>query len=115
MTDADNIHAYKERTNSGVIKLKNVISEKLSLLNQAHILKHIKELDESEQEKLINQIENLDFSVLDELGAEEKRGHIEPLYAMTLKEIEENKKRYTDIGIQARLFVRLHLAEIMII
>ena len=98
MTDADNIHAYKERTNSGVIKLKNVISEKLSLLNQAHILKHIKELDESEQENFINQIENLDFSVLDENVADEKRGVIEPLFAMTIEEAEKNKARHREIG-----------------
>jgi len=98
LTDADNIHAYKERTNSGVIKLKNVISEKLSLLNQAHILKHIKELDESEQEKLINQIENLDFSVLNENVADEKRGVIEPLFAMTIEEAEKNKARHREIG-----------------
>ena len=81
--------------------MKNVISEKLSMLNQTHLLKYIKELSEVQQNKLINQIENLDFSVLDEVGTEEKRGHIEPLYAMTLKEIDENKKRYTDIGVQA--------------
>jgi len=81
--------------------VKNVISEKLSMLNQTHLLKYIKELSDAQQEKLIKQIESLDFSVLDELGAEEKRGHIEPLYAMTLKYIEENKKHYTDIGIQA--------------
>ncbi|MBE6842832.1 MAG: UDPGP type 1 family protein [Ruminococcus sp.] len=81
--------------------MKNVISEKLSMLDQTHLLKYIKELSEVQQNKLINQIENLDFSVLDEVGTEEKRGHIEPLYAMTLKEIDENKKRYTDIGVQA--------------
>ena len=98
MIDADNIHTYKERTNSRVIKLKNVISEKLSLLNQAHILKHIKELDESEQEKLINQIENLAFSVLDENVADEKRGVIEPLFAMTIEESEKNKARHREIG-----------------
>ena len=61
------------------------------MLNQTHLLKYIKELSDAQQEKLIKQIESLDFSVLDELGAEKKRGHIEPLYAMTLKDIEENK------------------------
>lgn len=81
--------------------MKNVISEKLSMLNQTHLLKYIKELSEVQQDKLIKQIENLNFSVLDEVGVEEKRGYIEPLYAMTLKEINENKKRYTDIGVQA--------------
>jgi UDP-N-acetylglucosamine/UDP-N-acetylgalactosamine diphosphorylase len=81
--------------------VKNVISEKLSMLNQIHLLKYIKELSDVQQEKLIKQIENLNFSVLDEVGVEEKRGYIEPLYAMTLKEINENKKRYTDIGVQA--------------
>ena len=73
--------------------MKNVISEKLSILNQAHILKHIKELPESEQEELIEQIESLDFSVLDETGADEKRGRIEPLYATTLSEIDKNRDK----------------------
>ena len=78
--------------------MKNVISEKLSLLNQAHLLKHIKELGDNEQKKLINQLENLDFSVLDENVADEKRGVIEPLFATTLEEIEKNKERYREAG-----------------
>ena len=81
--------------------MKNVISEKLSILNQAHILKHIKELPESEQEELIEQIESLDFSVLDETGADEKRGRIEPLYATTLSEIDKNRDKYRKTGIEA--------------
>ncbi len=81
--------------------MKNVISEKLSILNQSHILKYHSELSEADQEKLINQIENLDFSVLDETGAEEKRGKIEPLFAMTLSETEKNREAYRRTGIKA--------------
>ena len=81
--------------------MKNVISEKLSILNQSHLLKHIKELPESEQAGLINQLETLDFSVLHETGAEEKRGHMEPLYAATLADIEKNRETYRKTGIEA--------------
>lgn len=81
--------------------MKNVISEKLSILNQSHLLKHIKELPESEQSGLINQLETLDFSVLHETGAEEKRGHMEPLYAATLADIEKNRETYRKTGIEA--------------
>lgn len=81
--------------------MKNVISEKLSILNQSHLLKHIKELPESEQSGLINQLETLDFSVLHETGAEEKRGHMEPLYAVTLADIEKNRETYRKTGIEA--------------
>lgn len=81
--------------------MKNVISEKLSILNQSHLLKHIKELSETDQNRLIEQIENLDFSVLNETGAEEKRGVIEPLYATTLADIAEKKESYRKTGIEA--------------
>ena len=81
--------------------MKNVISEKLSILNQEHILKYYKELSEKEQDRLIDQIEDLDFSVLDETGAEEKRGTIEPLFATTLADIEKNRESYRKTGIEA--------------
>ena len=80
--------------------MKNVISEKLSILNQSHLLKFIKELSETDQQNLINQIETLDFSVLHETGAEEERGNIEPLYAATLSEIENKKEIYRKTGIE---------------
>lgn len=86
---------------SGENILKNVISEKLSILNQSHLLKFIKELSETDQQNLINQIETLDFSVLHETGAEEERGNIEPLYAATLSEIENKKEIYRKTGIEA--------------
>lgn len=81
--------------------MKNVISEKLSILNQRHLLKYYSELSEKEQDKLIDQIEDLDFSVLDETGADEERGKIEPLYAMTLAEIEKNREKYRQTGLKA--------------
>ena len=81
--------------------MKNVISEKLSILNQSHILKHFGELSESDRKNLINQIENLDFSVLDESGIDEKRGKIEPLCATTLADIEKNREIYKKTGINA--------------
>lgn len=81
--------------------MKNLISEKLSLLNQAHLLKHIKDLNEKEQQELIEQLENLDFSVLNDNVANEKRGFIEPLFATTLQDIEQNRERYKKTGIDA--------------
>ncbi|MBE6852825.1 MAG: UDPGP type 1 family protein [Ruminococcus sp.] len=81
--------------------MRNVISEKLSILNQSHLLRYIKELSAAEQEQLISQIETLDFSVLHETGADEKRGHIEPISALTLDEINKNREHYRKTGIEA--------------
>lgn len=70
---------------------------------QEHILQYFDELDEDARESLLNQIEKLDFSLIniekkDEAAAE---GLIEPLEAMKLSEIESRKEYYEGIGLDA--------------
>lgn len=75
--------------------------EMLSMLDQLHLLKFSKELSDEQQASLFEQIKNLDYSVINESGAEEKRGKIEPLMALTLKESESKREYYKNIGIKA--------------
>ena len=51
--------------------MKKEITEKLAGFDQTHLLRHFDELSSDEQKKLLEQIDDLDFSVLDETGAEE--------------------------------------------
>ncbi len=84
--------------------MKKIISEKLSGLNQSHLLKHFDELNENEKQKLLEQIAGLDFSVLDEKGTEEKRGHIEPMHpsdVKTVADISRNSDSYRKTGLEA--------------
>ena len=50
---------------------------------------------------MVRQIESLDLSVLDVQESEEKRGTFALLFATTLSEIEKDRERYTQIGLQA--------------
>ena len=81
--------------------MRQVIFEMLSMLDQAHLIPYINRLPEESQKKMIKQIAKLDLSVLDAEDAEEVRGKFEPLYAMTLAEIEANKERYRKTGLDA--------------
>lgn len=80
-------------------ELKSV--ETLSMLDQIHLLKFYDELSAEQRETLFEQIENLDFTVLNEDEVKEKRGKIEPIGALTLKEIESRREYYRQIGINA--------------
>ena len=81
--------------------MKNKTSEMLNMLRQEHIVKHMQTLTEPEQYAMVRQIESLDLSVLNAQENEEKRGSFAPLFATTLAEIEQNRERYTQIGLQA--------------
>ena len=50
--------------------MKKEITEKLTGLEQTHLLRHYDELSSDDQKTLLKQIDGLDFSVLDETGAE---------------------------------------------
>ena len=50
---------------------------------------------------MMRQVEALDLSVFNMQENEEKRGTFAPLSAVTLAEIEQNRERYTKIGLQA--------------
>ena len=77
--------------------------EKLKKYNQTHLLRFENELTESEKQELHNQIENLDFSYLDELNNQEilSKDIITPIKAMTIEEIQHKKEEFTQIGLSA--------------
>lgn len=79
------------------------IKEKLEKYNQKHLLKFENELTESEKQELYTQIESLDFSYLEELNKTENSSKdvITPIKALTLSEIENNKEKFTQIGLKA--------------
>lgn len=72
---------------------------------QEHLLKYYGELDEQRQKKLLQQIADLDWSLLDLLkerkSTEESRGHLEPLGALEVSEIEAKRVYFEAIGIKA--------------
>ena len=77
----------------------------LTKYGQEHILNHFDELNDTEKEELLGQIEIIDFSVLDNLDAEKNsnsvRGTFEPLGAVTIEDIAANSDEYTKTGIEA--------------
>lgn len=79
---------------------------KLETLGQGHLLKWFDELGDMEQEALLDQIDALDPSLLDVFKAykgegEAARGKLEPLGALTLAEIAENRERFENAGLDA--------------
>ena len=80
--------------------MKN-ISYKLNKYNQEHLLKYEKELSPEEKNELYAQINNTDFSYIDELSKSKavSNSKIEPMEAMTISEIQKNKEEYKEIGI----------------
>lgn len=80
---------------------KKQVYDKLSLLNQEHILKFYDELSEKKQDKFLNQIEKLDFSVLGAESAKQKRGVFAPMDAVTIEEINERREEFETLGLKA--------------
>ena len=79
----------------------NDIRSHLKALGQEHLLRFYDELDSSSQSRLIEQLKDLDYSVLDITDRQEQRGAFEPMGAMTLDQIEKNRPRLTEIGLDA--------------
>lgn len=81
--------------------------ELLSVLKehkQEHIYAAYQKLDEEGKKKLAGQVERIDWSIVDMAGYEElkqERGKLEPLSALEVPEIEKNKEKYSEIGIDA--------------
>ncbi len=77
----------------------------LAEYGQEHILKYFGELTETEQRSLLDQIENIDFSLLDNLDKEKnsnlKRGVFKPLDAVTTEDIASNREDYLKAGLDA--------------
>lgn len=80
--------------------MENVLKEH----NQEHIFEAYKKLDEKGKEKLIAQIEKIDWSILAMAGHEElaqERGKLVPLSALEVPEIEKNRAKYEQVGLDA--------------
>lgn len=76
------------------------ILNKLKKYEQTHLLKFVDSLSDVEKEEFFNQIENTDFSYLDELKTnnEQTKGEISPIRALTLADIRKNFEKYKGIG-----------------
>lgn len=79
---------------------KNIVSEKLSMINQSHLLRFEKELSENEKNKLYEQLDSLDYSVLNMKSSEQERGTFSPMDALTIDEIEKHREEFEKIGIE---------------
>ncbi|MBQ8961233.1 MAG: UDPGP type 1 family protein [Ruminococcus sp.] len=77
----------------------------LEKYGQQHILGHFAELSEPEKLDLLQQIERVDFSVLDNLDKEKNanshRGQFRPLGAATIDDISRKKDLFRETGLQA--------------
>ncbi len=78
--------------------------QKLSPVGQEHLLKYYEELNGQEKKSLLQQIEELDISLLDltKDGVKEvPKGKLAPLGALTLEEIDDKKEEFEAIGMEA--------------
>ncbi len=81
-------------------ELKNILMEK----GQEHIWEAYQKLDDAGKEKLAAQVERVDWSMVAMAGHEElaqERGKLEPLSALEVSAINENKAKYEQIGLEA--------------
>lgn len=81
-------------------ELFNVLKEH----GQEHIFEAYQKLDDTGKEKLAAQIERIDWSIVEMEGHKElaqERGKLEPLSALEVTEIEQNKAKYEGIGLDA--------------
>ena len=83
---------------------KEEAAKKLQTFGQEHVLQYYDALSPAEQEELLLQIEETDFSVLshakDGVHAG-KRGVFSPLAATTLTEIDRRRQEFHDAGVSA--------------
>jgi UDP-N-acetylglucosamine/UDP-N-acetylgalactosamine diphosphorylase len=83
----------------------NKTYELLEKYGQTHLLKYYDELNDDQKRELLEQISELDFDLLKLLNHQQEeatKGVITPLDdAVSIKEIEENREKYTKIGKEA--------------
>lgn len=80
------------------------LSKVLEEHGQGHIFEAYQKLDEEGKKKLAGQVERIDWSIVAMAAHEElkqERGKLEPLSALEVSEIEKNKARYEEIGLDA--------------
>ena len=82
---------------------KNEALEKLKRYGQEHVLAYYDEINEKEKESLLTQIEEIDFSVLENAAKTdpEDRRKISPIKAMQREEIREKEEQLYKKGIEA--------------
>ena len=77
---------------------------KLTSCGQEHLLAFYPELSKDQQDELLKQIEETDFSIVNALADEKAntaRGELSPLSAMTVSQIAERKDEFTETGLKA--------------
>lgn len=83
----------------------NETKELLKKYNQEQLLRFYDELDDMQKETLLEQIASIDFDLLkliDNGVSETEKGVITPLDdAVSIKDIEENHDKYTEVGTKA--------------
>lgn len=79
--------------------------QKLTQYSQEHVLKYYDTLTALEQQHLLTQIAETDFSVLHNIHpsskADSRKGEISPIRAMQISEIEEHREEFQQTGITA--------------
>lgn len=69
---------------------------------QEHLLRYFNELSEAEQKELLNDIEKIDFTIINNIGrpAERKTGKITPVEAVSLNEIARRRPQFEEVGLK---------------
>ncbi len=83
---------------------RNQFAQFLALHGQEHVLDFYDRLDQAGKDKLSAQVEAVDYSLIDRVREENKtepRGHFEPLDAVTLDVIAQNRDSYFSAGAEA--------------
>lgn len=84
--------------------INNEVKEKISKYGQEHLLKYYEELTGKEQSSYDEQLNNLNFELLDMIHNKEsqsKNSHYEPLEALKLSDIRKEKEQFEKAGIDA--------------
>ena len=81
----------------------NKISEKLTNYNQQHLLKFYDSLTQEQKKSLFDDIEKINFEILNNLNNKEENSNykLSPIDILTLPKIAENKDNYFSLGISA--------------
>lgn len=77
----------------------NEAYKKLSKYNQLHVLNYYDELNEMQREFLLEQIEQLDFGIIDNLYHDKKLTKVSAIDVLSIKDIEAQKEKYEKEGI----------------
>ncbi|MBR2634269.1 MAG: UDPGP type 1 family protein [Clostridia bacterium] len=82
--------------------------EKLKEYGQEHLLRYFDELSDDEKSSLIAQINEADFTLLDELKEKDKNkvsdnssGELSPLGALEIEEIAKKREEFEKVGLEA--------------